>query len=172
MTFKDIYSLHKNLVFNLALQYVQNQENAEEITQDVFVSVYENLQNFQQESDIKTWVYRIAINKSLDFLRAKKRKKRNFFLNALGIDNPDHKIEIPNFKHPGVLLEEKESMAKIFQGINQLPDKQKTALILLKIEQKSQVETAEIMELSIKAVESLYQRAKKNLKNILYQSKG
>ena len=57
----------------------------------------------------------------------------------------------------------------IFEAINQLSDKQKTAIILLKIEDKSQVETAEIMNLNVKALESLFQRAKKNLEILLNQ---
>jgi RNA polymerase sigma factor (sigma-70 family) len=63
------------MVFNLALQYVQNYEEAQEIAQDVFVSVNQSMPTFKGESSIKTWVYRITINKSLDHIKAKKRKK-------------------------------------------------------------------------------------------------
>ena len=63
MDFEKIYNEYKNLVYNLALQYVQNQTDAQEITQDTFLSIYKNLDSFQRKSSIKTWVYRIAINK-------------------------------------------------------------------------------------------------------------
>lgn len=69
-------------------------------------------------------------------------------------------------------MEEKEEIAKIFAAINQLADKQKTAVVLLKIEQKSQAEAAEIMNTTSKAVESLFQRAKLNLKKILKENEG
>lgn len=72
-----------------------------------------------------------------------------------------------NFDHPGVLLESKEEIESIYQCINQLPDLQKTALILHKLEDKSQKEIAEIMNSTPKSVESLIQRAKQNLKNIM-----
>ncbi|MFK7757372.1 MAG: RNA polymerase sigma factor [Flavobacteriales bacterium] len=170
MTLELLYNAHKELVFNLALQYVQNTQDAEEITQDVFISVHRNLSQFKGESTAKTWIYRITINKSLDFIKAKKRNKRWAFLTAKSVD--DHSNEVANFSHPGVELEHKEELASLFKSINQLPARQKTALILLKIEDRSQAVVAEIMELTPKAVESLFQRAKKNLEKIINQNEG
>jgi RNA polymerase sigma-70 factor (ECF subfamily) len=161
------------MVYNLALNYVQNVEDAEEITQDVFVSVYQSIHSFQENSSLSTWMYRITINKSLDFLKSKQRKKRFALLTSLFFDNSnDLKHNPPEFNHPGVLLEHKEALGKLFKVINELPNKQKTALILHKIEQKSQAEVAEIMNISPKAVESLIQRAKTNLSKKLDNSEG
>jgi RNA polymerase sigma-70 factor (ECF subfamily) len=171
--FEELYNQHKNLVYNLALQYVQNTEDAEEITQDVFVSVYEKLDSFRQESKHSTWLYRITINKSLDFIKAKKRQKRfSFFTTLFHEETGEVKHQVSDFNHPGVLMEEKEQLRKLFSLINELPDNQKTALILMKIEEKSQAETGEIMNLSPKAVESLVQRAKSNLAKKLNHSEG
>ena len=168
MKFEDLYNLYKNQVYNLALHYVQNSEDAEEITQDVFISVNQSLDSFREQSAISTWIHRITINKSLDYIKSKQRKKRfGFIFSIFSEDAKTVKFEKPEFNHPGVQLENKEALAQLFKHINQLPDNQKTALILSKIEQKSQIEIAEIMNLSTKAVESLIQRAKKNLlKNI------
>lgn len=173
MTFEEIYHAHKNLVFNLALQYVQNYEDAEEISQDVFVSIHQSIGSFNENSKLSTWIYRITINKSLDFVKAKQRKKRFGFLTSLFYDDSnDVKHDAPHFDHPGVQLEDKEGLANLFKHINQLPDNQKTALILSKIEQKSQAEIAELMNLSPKAVESLVQRAKTNLSKKINDSEG
>ncbi|MES2762071.1 MAG: RNA polymerase sigma factor [Bacteroidota bacterium] len=173
MTFEEIYHLHKNMVFNLALQYVQNTEDAEEITQDVFVSIHQSIDSFNQNSKLSTWIYRITINRSLDYVKAKQRKKRFGFLTSLFYDDTnDVKHNAPHFDHPGVLMEHKEGLKNLFEQINQLPDKQRTALILSKMEQKSQNEIAEVMDLSPKAVESLVQRAKTNLSKKLNQSEG
>lgn len=170
--FEELYEEHKSLVYNLALQYVQNIEDAEEITQDVFVSAYHHLDSFNHDSKISTWLYRITINKSLDFIKAKKRKKRFGFLTSLfHEDSSDVKYEVSDFNHPGIMLEQKEELENIFKNINSLPDNQKTALILLKIEEKSQKEAAEIMEITPKAVESLFQRAKNNLKKKIIETK-
>jgi RNA polymerase sigma-70 factor (ECF subfamily) len=167
MTFDEIYFEHYKMVFNLALQYVQNMEDAEEITQDVFVKVFDNLNTFKKQSSLKTWIYRMAINQSLDFIKAKKAQKRNFLSSLFSINDSNFKFQPSNFNHPGIELEQKEACQKIFEAINQLSDNQKTALILLKIENKSQAETAEIMNLKVKALESLFQRAKNNLEILL-----
>jgi RNA polymerase sigma factor (sigma-70 family) len=167
MTFKELFLLYNKMVYNLALQYVQNKENAEEITQDVFVKIHEKLNKFLQQADIRTWIYRITINQSLDFIKAQKSQKRWSFFSALSLNDETKRIDVPHFNHPGVELEQKEALAAIFQCINQLSDNQKTVLILLKIEQNTQAETAKIMDISTKAVESLFQRAKKNLETLL-----
>lgn len=164
MNFESLYEEHKKLVYNLALQYVQNHEDAQEISQDVFVAIYQSFNNFNHDSKISTWIYRITINKSLDYMRARKRKKRFGFLTSLFFeDSNELKHDLPYFEHPGVALEHKETLQHLFKRINQLPENQRTALILHKIEEKSQAEVAEIMEISPKAVESLIQRAKANL---------
>jgi RNA polymerase sigma factor (sigma-70 family) len=171
MTLEEIYAEYHKMVFNLALHYVQNSQDAEEITQDVFVKVYGSLNGFKNKSSLKTWIYRITINQSLDFIKSYKTQKRNFFSTMFRLNETNLQFEPTYFNHPGIELEQKEALRLIFQAINQLNDKQKTALILLKIEGKSQSETAEIMKLNVKAIESLFQRAKKNLE-ILLNSKG
>jgi RNA polymerase sigma-70 factor (ECF subfamily) len=122
------------------------------------------MEKFQEKSSITTWIYRITINKSLDYIKAKNRKKRLGVFASLFYENTQViKHDRPSFNHPGVLLEQKESVELIFNHINQLPDNQKTALILYKLERKSLQEIAVIMDISTKAVESMIQRAKANL---------
>lgn len=162
------------MVYNLALHYTQQTEDAQEITQDVFVSVYQSLASFKEESTVKTWIYRITINKSLDFIKAKQRKKRFGFITSLFFDDSNdlkYNLTDTNY-HPGVQLEDKEALSTLFKYINELPDNQKTALILHKIDQKSQVEVSEIMNMSAKAVESLVQRAKSNLSKKIKENEG
>jgi RNA polymerase sigma factor (sigma-70 family) len=172
LNFGLLYKEHKDLVYNLSLQYVQNAQDAQEISQDVFLKIYEKRNSFKGNSSLKTWIYRITINTSLDFIKAKKRDKRGFFFSALRIDGPDCTISIPNFNHPGVQMEDKEGVELIFTAINRLPLEQKTIIILLRLEEKTQAETAEIIGKSTKAVESLYQRAKKNLHVFLNENEG
>lgn len=161
------------MVYNVALGYVQNKEEAEEITQDVFVSVYQKLDQFDAQAKHSTWIYRITINKSLDYIKSKRRKKRFGFMQSLFSEKDGSvQFEPVNFNHPGVELEDKEALEHLFSIINELPDKQKTALILHKLELKSQAEIAEIMNTTNKAIESLIQRAKKNLEKKLNDSEG
>ncbi len=151
-------------MYNLALSYVQNNEEAEEITQDVFVAIHFALEKFEHKSEMSTWIYRITINKSIDFIRFKNRKKRvDRILSIFYPNSTELKHDGTDFNHPGVVMEQKEATQLLFAQINELPDNQRTALILNKIEQKSLAEIAAIMNLSHKAVESLIQRAKTKL---------
>lgn len=165
--FKQLYHLHKNLVFNLALQYTNNVQDAEEILQDVFMKVYDHLDDFRNNADIKTWIYRITINQSLDFIKSQQRKKRSIFSNLIRLSSNDETIQISDFNHTGIDLENKEELEQLMRKVYRLPENQKTVIILLKIEDLSQKEVSEIMQISEGAVESLLQRAKVNLKKML-----
>ncbi|WNM18182.1 RNA polymerase sigma factor [Flavobacterium capsici] len=161
-----LYQNYNVLVYNVALHYVQNVEDAEEITQDVFVKVHHSLKDFNQKSSHKTWIYRIAINQSLDFIKKKNSQKR-FFIFGNRSHNENEYLNASTFEHSGIDLEKKEAAKILYTTINTLPDNQKTAFILSKIDGLSNPEIGEIMELSISAVESLIFRAKGSLKEKL-----
>lgn len=154
-------------VYNTALGFLQQAEDAEDITQEVFVTAWRSLDGFRAESGLSTWIYRIAVNKSLDLLRSRKRKKRFAFIRSIWGDNGELVADPPDFHHPGVQLEKKQDAAMLFRAIRQLPEKQQVACSLQKLEGLSIGEIARIMDLSPGAVESLLQRARVNLKKIL-----
>jgi RNA polymerase sigma-70 factor (ECF subfamily) len=164
--FASLYEQYKILVYNVALNYLQNTEDAEEITQDVFVQLHQSLSTFKNESTLKTWIYKITINKCLDFIKHKNSKKR-FFIFGQKSNNESEIQNISNFEHPGILLENKEKAAILFGVINELSENQKTAFILSKLDGMSNPEISEIMEVSISSVESLIFRAKGTLKEKL-----
>jgi len=162
MDFKELYHLYKNLTYNLCLSYLPNTEDA---VQEVFVKIHKQLPSYQGKSTLKTWIYRITINYCLDVLKARKRIKRFAFItNIFYPDSNQIKHDLVEFNHPGTQLEQKEALEYLFQQIDGLPEQQKTALILVKVEQLSIKETAEIMNKTPKSVESLLGRAKQNLK--------
>lgn len=167
---RKLYDQYGKMVYNLALQYLHNVEDAEEVTQDVFVSAHQKISDFRGEAELKTWFYRLAINKSLDYLKAQKTKKRWSFFSNNKVDE-SQLYNASDFNHPGLNIESAEEIKQILVQINKLPEKQKTVLILLKIDGLSMNEVAEIMELSYKAVESALQRAKNNLKILLQKAK-
>lgn len=72
MDFDEIYDEYFDRVYYKILSSVKNPEDAEDIAQEVFISVYKNLHKFRADSKIYTWIYRIAINKTYDFFRKKK----------------------------------------------------------------------------------------------------
>lgn len=161
IAFKKLYVLYSNKVYATALHYLQNVEDAQEVTQDIFVSVFKNSNTFKGNSTVSTWIYRIAVNASLNYLKKRNRKSFLYF------DNLNYVF--PDFEHPGILEENKETAKLMYTAINSLPDSQKTAFILGFIDEKPRQEIADIMEISLKAVESLLQRAKENLRKKLPQ---
>lgn len=168
----DFQSIVENLqekVRNTCFKYVNNIEDADDIAQEVFIQVYESMGHFREESQLSTWVYRIAVNKSLDFLRSKKRKKRFGQLTSLfrSTGEEEEIIEIPTFDTPQQKLEDKERKEILDWALSKLPDNQKTAIILSKYEGFSNKEITEIMDMSLSAVEALMHRAKKNLQTQL-----
>lgn len=164
--FQLLYNQYKVLVYNVALHYTQNIEDAEEIAQDVFVQVHQSMDKFKNNSSIKTWIYRITINKSLDFIKYKKSKKR-FFIFGAKSDSEKELNSISTFEHPGIALEQQENAKILFAVIDELTENQQTAFILSKLDGLSNPEIAEIMQLSISSVESLVFRAKTTLKEKL-----
>jgi len=165
---QQLVETYKRLVFNTAINFLQHREEAEDITQEVFIEVYQSLSKFKEQSTISTWIYRITVNKCLDHLRAKKRQKRFGFLTGLFHPESGEELrEISHFDHPGIEIEKKEKARFLFKAIEGLPENQKTAFILWHIEELPQKEIAEIMQSSVKAVESLLQRAKANLRKEL-----
>lgn len=164
--FQNLYNQYHIVVYNLALHYLQNIEDAEEITQDVFVQAYHSLENFKAQSTLKTWLYRITINKSLDFIKHKSSQKRFFIFGRKSQSEAEY-LNSSNFEHPGILLENQEKAAQLYAAINTLSENQKTAFILSKIDGLSNPEIAEIMQLSVSSVESLIFRAKTALKEKL-----
>ena len=153
-----------------------NMDDAKDIAQEVFINVFKSIDKFKGKSTLSTWIYRMAVNKSLNFLRDSKKRKFYFNLdsiNKLGRNNPRELSDDSSFSY----LEKNEAEYKkkiIFKAIDRLPEKQRIAFLLSKYEEKSYKEIAEIMNTSFSAVESLIFRAKQKLKNelvFLYKNK-
>jgi len=165
--FKTIVSTWQDMVYNTAIGMLQSAEDAEDVAQEVFVQVFESIHTFKGESKLSTWLYRITTSKALDLIRRKRRKKRFAFVQHILGENNEVLVQMPDFHHPGVALDQKEDAAKLFRAIQELPDNQKTAFVLNKIEGLSYQEIAEVMKTTLSSVESLLHRAKSNLRKWL-----
>ena len=164
--FKTIVEQWKDMVYNTILGIVQNETEAEDLAQDVFIKVFEKISSFKGDSKFSTWLYRIATTTALDHLRSKKRKKRFGFLQSLS-GGSDEKESIPDFHHPGVSLDNKERSAVLFKAIDGLPENQKAAYTLHKLEGLSYRDVSEVLNTTVSAVESLMSRANQNLRKEL-----
>jgi RNA polymerase sigma factor (sigma-70 family) len=163
--FKQVFETHQDRIYNTILYMIQSVEEAQDLTQEVFVEVFLNVENFKAQSKLSTWIYRIAVNKALNHQRFKKARKR--FGMVLSIFNLAPADDVPDFVHPAILLENKELSESLYQAINQLPEKQKTAFVLRQLEDLSYTEIAEVMQTTTPSVESLLFRAKQSLQKKL-----
>jgi RNA polymerase sigma-70 factor (ECF subfamily) len=165
--FRHLVDTFQNKVFNTILSIVHNDEEAEDISQEVFIEIFESVGKFKGEAKLSTWIYRIATNKAIEHHRRKKASKRFAFLTSLFGENDEIVHHPADFEHPGILLENKERAKLLFKHINQLTDNQKVAFTLCNIEGLNYQEISDVMQLSISSVESLLFRAKTNLRKTL-----
>ena len=168
--FRMLVEHYQKMVVNTCFGMVHNREDAEDIAQDVFVEVYRSIQNFRADAKLSTWLYRIAVNRSLNYIRDnKKHRWFQSFENEVETKNRQLlQIESSEADQPAFELENKQRATILHEAIRTLPENQKVAFTLSKYEELSYQEIAEVMELSVSSVESLLFRAKKNLQKKLY----
>ena len=167
--FRILVEQHQQMVFRTCMGFVHNREDAEDLAQDVFVQAYRSLSGFKGESAFSTWIYRIAVNASLNKIRKSSRNSVFQRLDTLFGQERNKELSLPldSPENPEEILIREEHAVLIRKALDSLPDNQKTAVILSKYDDLPQKEIAEIMNLTEGAVEALLQRAKKNLREKL-----
>ena len=148
-------------MYNTVLSIIQDTQDIEDIVQEVFMAVYQNIDKFRGDAKLSTWMYRIAVTKSLEVIRKQKRNPMGLITESM------ENLATSGFNHPGVLLENREKAALLFQALKRLPEAQKTAFVLHKTEGLSYLEIASVMKISLPAVESLIYRARQGLQKLL-----
>jgi RNA polymerase sigma-70 factor (ECF subfamily) len=169
--FKEIITLYRNKVIRNCYRFLNNFHDAEDVAQEVFIEVYYSISKFRENSLFSTWIFKISVNKSIDFIRKKNRKKR--FANLVSIfDLSVQDKTVHNSPTPHQVYESSERYEAVLKAIEKLPENLRTALILRRLEELSVKEIAEIMDTTVPAVESLVNRAKKKLQEILIKNEG
>ncbi|MDD2197847.1 MAG: sigma-70 family RNA polymerase sigma factor [Bacteroidales bacterium] len=170
--FEELVNRYQLLVTRTCLGFVNRYADAEDITQEVFIEVYQSLKNFRKESKLSTWLYRIAVNKSLNFIRKQKRHNNlrsieNFF--TVGNSSKSESIEIASPKSADAdwNIEQEEDKQMLKRAINSLAENQRIAFVLSKYHDLSYKEIAEVMSTTLSSVESLLFRARQNLQSKL-----
>ncbi len=165
--FKYLVDNYNSLVLNTCNSFLHNFEDAQDISQEVFIEVYKSMEKFRGESKISTWLYRISVNKSLNHLR--KNKRNSIFKSLESIvktqrSNIDNLTEIDESENNSEICERSRTL---YKAIDSLPQNQKIAFTLSKLENMKYKEISEVMNVSVSSVESLIFRAKKNLQKRL-----
>jgi RNA polymerase sigma-70 factor (ECF subfamily) len=156
------------MVLNCAYKFLRNAESAEDLTQEVFIEVFESIHTFRGDAQLSTWIYRIAVTKCLNRLKSLKRKKRFAELVSLfGGEETGERLASSESIAPDRELENKERANILRWALERLPENQRVAFTLSKYDEMSYEHIAAIMNTSISSVESLIHRAKTNLKTML-----
>jgi RNA polymerase sigma-70 factor, ECF subfamily len=163
--FELLINKYQPSIFRLSIGLLHNREDAEELTQDVFIKLYLSLSTFNKKSAFSTWLYRLTINTCLNAL---KKKKKGQFWTAL---SETLRLSSNEVSAEAAMINRSDDEL-IRQAIDHLPLKQRLAFIMTKYENLPQREVATIMKLTEGSVEQLVLRAKNNLRKNLAATIG
>lgn len=160
--YRQVINEYRAPVIRLCRGYTGSTEDAEDLAQDIFIEIFNSIGKFKARSSLSTWIYRIAVNKSLNYIR--KRKKMKY---GVGGTVDEFNEDDSESVSPETGMVRKEHAIALHNAIDNLPPAQRTAFILSKYEDLKYNEIAEIMKTSVSSVESLLFRAKRNLQDSL-----
>lgn len=160
--FEELVKLHQNRVYNLALRMSGNAEDALDLSQETFLRIYKALPLFKEQSAFSTWVYSIASNVCIDFIRKQNKLKTVSLSQEAENDSPS--FEIPdNRYHPELEYEKRELRDAISAGLSSLSDEHREILVLREICGLSYQEICDSLDLEAGTVKSRLSRARNQL---------
>jgi len=166
--FEEVISRYEAKVMNLALRFTRNQEDAEEVMQDVFTTVYRKIEGFRGQSAFSSWLYRIVVNAAFMKLR-KKKQSQTISMEDLAPAVKQYCIERDNLAtaHSHGVAVTRELQEVLQRAIDKLPDQYRAVFVLRDVDGLSNQETGEILDLSIPAVKSRLHRSRLMLRKKL-----
>ena len=170
--FRMLVEQYQQMVFRTCMGFLHDKDDADDLTQDIFIQAYQSLHGFKGDSAFSTWIYRIAVNASLNRVRKNSGNPILNRLDSLFGSGKEKEISLPAFdnENPESILIRQEHSKWVQNALDSLPENQRTAIVLSKYDDLSQKEIAEIMKTTEGAVEALIQRAKTNLREKLSSS--
>ena len=167
--FEELVRTYEKRIYHLSLRMCGNQEDALEIAQEAFLGAWRGLRFFRGDSSFSTWLYRLASNAAVDFLRREGRHSALAGLSlddeALGLDPPDAPAASPHAQ-----LERKELRAALEEGLMALSAEHRQILLLRELEGLSYEEIAAALDLDLGTVKSRIARARSGLRKYLVQT--
>jgi RNA polymerase sigma-70 factor (ECF subfamily) len=161
---------YQDRVYNTILKLCSNTDDAAELTQDTFVRVIQNLKNFKGQSSFYTWMFRIAVNLTLNFC---KKNSRVSFQPLQSEPDEELKKQLKDYlidktsPQPPEIAATKELHSLILKALEKLDTDQRVVVVLCDIEQMNYTEIAEALNIEIGTVKSRIARGRKNLREIL-----
>ncbi|MGC8783786.1 MAG: RNA polymerase sigma factor [Armatimonadota bacterium] len=157
--FEELYHRYQLYVYNVVNGIVQNADDARDVTQDVFLHVYDSLSRFRGGSTFSTWLYRVAVNAAITYVR-KQRRHPQIPLDALREFRADIDAE------PEQQATRAETQRAVQEVLAQLPEQQRAVLVLRYFQELSLEEIAEVMNCSVAAVKVRLHRARNSFRRL------
>lgn len=175
--FQYLVDHYQKQVVKTAYYFTGSMEDAEDLSQEIFIEIMDAARSFRHSASLSTWIYRITVNRALNLIRRNKRRQAVISLrHFLGISNGDQDNDQIS-PHPASCiqqpasssfsLEDEESRLLIHRAIDSLPENQRIAFVLSQFEEMTYKEICQVMNLSLSSVESLIYRARVSLQNKL-----
>ncbi|HZY10489.1 MAG TPA: sigma-70 family RNA polymerase sigma factor [Bacteroidota bacterium] len=165
--FQELMRKYHDAIFNLIYRIVHNKEQGEDLTQETFVKAFASLRSFNEEYAFSTWLYKIATNCSIDYLR--KKKLETFSIDKpIAVEESDYKYELPDTSYqPDRDIIQQQRLKIIEEAINKLPERYKRVIILRHTEERDYAEIAKMLKLPIGTVKAHIFRARELLNKYL-----
>lgn len=166
--FEQLVEAYQKRVFALCVQLTGNQDDAQDLAQEVFIQAFASINNFRQESDLGTWLHRIAVNKWINISRKQKKAQLVYLDAPVKTSNGEVQREVAATEgNPQEFVEEKEFHAQVRQALGRLTYEHRAVLVLREIQGYSYEEIAGILDCSVGTVRSRLNRARKAMKDNL-----
>jgi RNA polymerase sigma-70 factor (ECF subfamily) len=153
----------QNMVFSLALRFLGNYQEAEDITQEIFITVFKQIDTFRGESSVSTWLYRISVNhckNRMKYLSRRQTVRERDSAEQSQVQNRESGFLSSKPDRPDLVLEARETESMINSALEGLDEDHKTILLLRELENLSYSQIAEIMQLEEGTVKSKLHRAR------------
>lgn len=165
--YRTLFEAHKQAIFHIIVKIVRNEEEAQDLVQETFIKAFGSLKSYNSNFRFTTWLYKIAANSSIDFIR--KKKLQTYSIDQpLNTRNGQVSIELPDLSfHPERDLTAKQKRLSISEAIDSLPEKYRQVIVMRHQEDKSYEQIAAILHVPVGTVKARIFRARELLKKKL-----
>lgn len=168
VAFEELVERHESKMYSIALRYTKSSEDAEEVIQDVCITLYNKVQDFEGKSAFTSWLYRIVVNSSLMKLRKNRQEKATLMDDLTPISKQDYlQQNCEDFSRADVRSIQHETRAVLETAINKLADEYRSVFIMRDVDGLSNEEVSSILDISVPAVKSRLHRARLMLRKKL-----
>lgn len=163
--FEELMERYQKKVYNIALRMLKSEQDALDVSQEVFLRLYHALPSFKGDSAFSTWIYRITLNMSIDFNRKQKKRADQVSLSLYDSEGEEYHLPLADYRSdPQQVLSDREAIRAYQRALDRLPGDQRQAVMLRDVTGLSYQEIAEVMDCNMGTIKSKINRGRERLK--------